>query len=114
MSSIIKLRKNWQFKRVYNEGRYSADRFVVTYYNKNEKAENIVGFSVSKKVGNSVVRNRTKRRMKEAYRQVASDLKCGYDMVFTARAAAAESNYEEILNSMKKSLERAKLLDRKK
>lgn len=110
MSIIVKLKKNWQFKKVYNEGKYSADKFVVAYYNKNGTASNVIGFSVSKKVGNSVTRNKTKRRMKEAYRALSPEIKKGFDIVFTARAAAADVSYSEILNSMIRSLERAKLL----
>jgi len=68
MSVLVKLKKNWQFKNVYEKGKYSADKYVVAYYVRNNLNTNIVGFSVSKKVGNSVVRNRTKRRMKECYR----------------------------------------------
>lgn len=113
MSSIVRLKKNWQFKKVYNDGKYSADKFVVTYYNKNESSDNVIGFSVSKKVGNSVVRNKTKRRMREAYRFLSEDMKKGYDIVFTARAAAAGESYIDILNSMTRSLERAKLLGKK-
>ena len=112
MSSIVRLKKNWQFKRVYNEGKYSSDKYVVTYYNRNKTLENVVGFSVSKKVGNSVIRNKTKRRMRESYRALSADIKKGFDIVFTARVAAANINHNEILSSMTRSLERAKLLNK--
>ena len=93
MTTMYKLKKNYEFKRVYNEGRYYVEKYVVMYIIMNNSASNRVGFSVSKKVGNSVVRNRVKRLMKEVYRQFAGNTKRGYDIVFTAGGASGTLDY---------------------
>ncbi|MGE5633460.1 MAG: ribonuclease P protein component [Caulobacteraceae bacterium] len=109
MTTLHKLKKNYEFKKVYSEGRYYVEKYIVMYLIKNDSEVNRVGFSVSKKVGNSVTRNRVKRLMKEAYRLFSGKVKLGYDMVFTARAGSAEAEYETIKNNMMSVLNRAKL-----
>jgi len=69
-----------------------------------------VGFSVSKKIGNSVVRNRTKRRMKEAFRPMLSQVKPGYNLIFIARPSVVEDSFENIRKSIRYMLKKADLL----
>ena len=109
MTTMYKLKKNYEFKKVYNEGRYYVEKYVVMYIIMNNSASNRVGFSVSKKVGNSVVRNRVKRLMKEVYRQFADITKLGYDMVFTARVGSGSADYRIIEKNMISILNKAKL-----
>lgn len=109
MTTINKLRKNYEFKKVYKEGRYYADKYVVIYVIKNNMGLNRIGLSVSKKVGNSVVRNRVRRRMKEIYRRFAGTTKQGYDIVFTARIGIGSVDFSVIENSMEAALKRARL-----
>ena len=90
------LKKNDDFKKVYNEGRSVADRYFVLYVKKNELGINRLGISVSKKVGNSVVRHRIKRLVKEAYRKNEEYFhSCfeGSDIVFIARAGSKDRAY---------------------
>lgn len=109
MTTLCKLKKNYEFKKVYSEGRYYVEKYVVMYIIKNDSALNRVGFSVSKKVGNSVVRNRIKRLMKEAFRKSAGNTKLGYDMVFTARAGSGSADYSKIERNIISILNKAKL-----
>lgn len=109
MTTQHKLKKNYEFKRVYNEGRYYVEKYVVMYIVMNNSASNRVGFSVSKKVGNSVVRNKVKRRMKEIFRQFAGNIKLGHDMVFTARVGSGAADYIKIENNIISILKKAKL-----
>lgn len=109
MSTLHKLRKNYEYRKVYSEGRYYADRYLVIYIMKNHSHLNKVGFSVSKKVGKSVVRNRIKRLMKECYRSLNGRIKTGYDIVFTARAGSAEATYKNIESNMGAVIKRARL-----
>jgi len=109
MTTLHKLKKNYEFKKVYNEGRYYVEKYVVMYIIKNNSTLNRIGFSVSKKVGNSVVRNRVKRRMKEVYRQFADNTKLGYDIVFTARVGSGSADYAIIEKNIISVLKKAKL-----
>lgn len=109
MSNPDRIKKNFIFKKVYTKGRYFAEDYLVLYVLKNNELSNKVGYSVSKKVGNSVIRNRVKRLMKENFRQVCKDLKTGYYLVFTARIKSKDANYYDIKNSMKRALNRARL-----
>lgn len=113
MSNPDRIKKNYIFKKVYKEGRYFAEEYLVLYVLKNDELYNKIGYSVSKKVGNSVVRNRVKRLMRENFRKINKDLKTGYYMVFTARIKSKDANYYDIENSMKRALNRGKLLKRK-
>jgi ribonuclease P protein component len=69
-----------------------------------------VGFSVSKRVGGSVVRNLVKRRLRESIRRDLSRLAPGWDIVITARPAAANATYDELRGELTRLLTRAKLL----
>lgn len=109
MAALHKLKKNYEFKKVYGEGRYYVEKYVVMYIIMNDSAMNRVGFSVSKKVGKSVVRNRVKRLMKEAYRQFAGCIKTGYDIVFTARAGSGTATFSEIEKNIASIIKKAKL-----
>jgi ribonuclease P protein component len=109
MTTLHKLKKNYEFKKVYNEEKYYVEKYVVMYIVLNNSNFNRVGFSVSKKVGKSVVRNKVKRQMKEAYRKFADNTKLGFDIVFTARAGSGSADYKMIENNIKSVLKRAKL-----
>ncbi len=109
MTTFQKLKKNYEFKKVYNERKYYVDRYVVMYIIRNNTDFNRIGFSVSKKIGKSVTRNRVKRQMKEAYRRYADRTKSGYDIVFTARAGIGSVGFSVIENSIITILKKAKL-----
>mgnify|MGYP000646221751 CR=1 FL=1 len=96
MSEFKSLRKNWEFQAVYRNGKSKANRCFVMIIKKNDTSSNRVGISVSKKVGNSVVRHRTTRLIRESYRLNQDNLKTGYDMVVIARQTAKEQNYHTI------------------
>ena len=90
------LKKNIDFQNVYRNGKSYANRFLVVYILENHTEKNRLGISVSKKVGNSVVRHRTTRLIRESYRLNQDNLKTGYDMVVIARQTAKGQNYHTI------------------
>jgi len=94
------LKKNYQFKLVYNKGKSCASKHLVVYILPNGKSFNNLGLSVSKKVGKSVVRNKVARFIKESYRLNESNLKFGYDLVVIARVNSASADYHEIEKSL--------------
>ena len=96
MKKTESLKKNRQFQEVYRTGSVKADRYLVMYVSENHQKVNLLGVSVSKKVGNSVVRHRVKRLVKECYRLHESIFNSGLNIVVIARKSAASASYEEI------------------
>lgn len=94
------LKKNHQFQFVYKHGRSYANRYLVMYIKENGTDRNRIGISVSKKVGNSVVRHRVTRLVRESYRLHEAVFNSGLDIVIVARKNAAAVGYEEIEKSL--------------
>ena len=90
------LKKNHQFQFVYKYGKSYANKYLVMYIKANGTDKNRIGISVSKKVGNSVVRHRVTRLIRESYRLHEAVFNSGLDIVIVARASAASVGYEEI------------------
>ena len=90
------LKKNYQFKFVYNRGKSIANRYLVMYVLKNGKDFNRLGLSVSKKVGISVIRSRVTRLIKENYRLSEEKFKRGFDIVIIARNSCAGASFWDI------------------
>ena len=84
------------------------------YIYRNGKDINRCGISVSKKVGNSVIRGRVKRLISENYRLNNLGLKTGYDLVFIARNPSNSKNYKEIESALTKLLKKAGLINNEK
>lgn len=84
MSKIVSL-KNREFKEVYNHRVSRANKYLVMYILKNGTESNRLGISVSKKIGNSIVRHRFCRLVRESFRLNEEKIKKGYDIVIVAR-----------------------------
>lgn len=104
------LKKNYQFRFVYNRGKSIANRLLVMYVVRNGTDGNRFGISVSKKVGNSVVRSRITRLLRESYRLSESKFLAGYDIVVIARASAKEATYREVESALIHLLNKQKLI----
>lgn len=85
MDKIVSICKNNEFRRAYARGKSYVTPLVVVYVVKNRQKKARVGITTSKKVGNAVQRNRSRRVLREAYRQLADRVKPGYDLVLVAR-----------------------------
>lgn len=109
MCQFISLTKNKQFREVYGKGKSVPERLIVLYYKPNDLNQKRFGFSVGKKVGNAVVRNRIKRILREICRLNLDKVKNGFDYVIIARPRIIEENYLNIEKSFIKLLKRAGL-----
>ena len=96
MKQFISLKNSLEFGNVYKRGTSYANKYLVMYIVDNGLEINRVGISVSKKVGNSVVRHRITRLIREAYRLNMKDLKKGLDIVVVARVNSKGHNYWDI------------------
>lgn len=90
------LKKNKDFQLTYKKGKSYANRYLVMYVRENGTSGNRLGLSVSKKVGNSVVRHRVTRLLRESYRLQEEHFRRGYDVIVIARASAKDRSYQEI------------------
>lgn len=94
------LKKNQDFQKVYKRGKSYANKYLVMYVFQNGMNKNRLGISVSKKVGNSVVRHRLTRLIRESYRLNEEKFHSGWDMVVIARASAKGKNYQDISSAL--------------
>lgn len=110
MKNTTSLKKNYEFRIVYKRGKSIANRQLVMYIFPNKKEINHLGISVSKKVGNSVVRSRITRLIRESYRLNEDLIETGYDIVFIARSGAVSISYKEMEKSVKHLLKKQGLI----
>ena len=94
------LKNNRDFVNVYTSGKSYANRYLVIYTLKNNSDRNRLGISVSKKVGNSVVRHRLKRLIKESYRLHEKMFNSGLDIVVIARKGSDACDYAGIESAL--------------
>ena len=94
------LKKYGDFQRVYKRGRSYANKYLIMYVLKQDVQENRIGISVSKKVGNSVVRHRITRLIRESYRLNEQKFVGGLDIVVITRPGAKERSFFEIESAL--------------
>ena len=94
------LKKNQDFQKVYKHGTSKGNRYLVMYVLKNQYMKNRLGISVSKKVGNSVVRHHLTRLIREAYRLNSNMFNSSLDIVVIARNTAKDKTYKEVESAL--------------
>lgn len=107
------LRNKKDFLRIYSKGKSIGDRYIVLFFKRNNLDYYRKTFLASKKVGNSVKRNRARRLMKESVRLLEFDLPKGYDYIFIARNTIDGKSYSEVSRSIKSALKRSGTLNEK-
>ena len=104
------LKKNRDFQNVYKRGTSKKYRHLVMIVLKNQYMKNRLGISVSKKVGNSVVRHRITRLLRESYRLNEERFQDGLDIVLIVRPSAKDRTYFEMEENLMTLAARHKIL----
>ena len=111
MSEFVTLCENRDFRRAYQRGRSFVSPILVTYVIKNKNNNLRIGITTSKKIGKAVERNRSRRVIRAALREISEKIKPGYDLVFVARGKTPFVKSTSILSAMKKQLSEAGILE---
>ena len=101
MKRFNSIKKNIEFQKVYKTGKSYANKLLVMYVKRvDDGKEPRIGISVSKKVGNSVVRHRITRLIRESYRLHEDMFNSGLDMAVIARVSAKGKSMDEISSAL--------------
>ncbi len=90
------LKKNSEFRRLYTRGKSAGNSYMAVYCRRSGRPLNRFGFTVSTKLGNAVVRNRIRRRLREIVRLNGPRLRTGWDVVIVARRRCADGDYHRM------------------
>lgn len=102
------LKQNSDFRRAYGRGKSYSDPALVTYVLKNNRAGICrMGITTSKKIGNAVERNRCRRVIRAAFREVLPLVSGGYDFVFVARTKTKFIKSTQVKKVMLQQLKKA-------
>jgi ribonuclease P protein component len=101
LTSDLRLRRGADFRRVYSTGRRVEGRLLVVHVAPGEAESSRLGFSVSTKVGNAVLRNRVRRRLREAARPLVAGVTDHLDVVVVARPGAAAASFAELASELR-------------
>jgi len=106
----VHLRKRSVFRKVYEEGRFIANRLMAIHFTPNPEHSRRIGFSAGKKLGGAVVRNRCKRHLRECYRLHQNVIPADMDMIIVARRAMVGAKWECVLAAFLEVLRRSRLM----
>ena len=104
------MKKTNDFRNVYDNGKSYANKFVVLYVWENGSSKNRLGISCSKKIGNSIVRHRFARLVRESYRLHENVFNSGLDIVVVARACARDASFFDIEASVLRLAGKARIM----
>ena len=106
------LRNRDDFSRIYRKGRSIGERYVVLFFIKNGLEYNRTAFLASKKVGNSVQRNRARRLMRESWKKHCDVLPAGYDFIIIARNTINGRSCQQVQESLDSAIKKANITKR--
>ena len=106
MKHTVSLKQNHQFRRLYSKGKSAVSPTLALYCRKNRLGYSRLGVTVGTKVGKAVRRNRTRRRIREAYRIHEETMTTGWDIVVVARVRSAFAGYAELERDLLRLLDK--------
>jgi len=110
MKRNFRLTQRKDFTKVRSEGQTQKNECAVLVYTKNELRISRAAVVASKKLGNAVLRNRVKRKMRACLNTMWDEISPGWDLVFYARVSGSKANFEEICRALKDLLKSANLI----
>lgn len=113
MKEAVTLKKNYEFQRMYRKAPSAVMPCMVVYCRKNRMGHNRIGITVSTKLGKAVVRNRARRRLREAYRLQLGQMSRGYDFVVVARGRVVTAPFEQVCTQLRRAMERLHVWEEK-
>ena len=102
MKKAVTIKENYEFRRMYAKGRSAVTPFMVVYCRKNRLGHN--------RLGGAVVRNRARRRLREAFRLAQPRMRQGYDVILVARSRSVDGSYRKLTEALDRALGKLDLL----
>ena len=102
MTDTVTLKSNSDFRRIYARGKVYTNPALVVYVMKNRAGICRIGITTSKKIGNAVERNRSKRVIRAAFRSLKNEVENGYDIIFVARSKTKYTKSTKLCGIMRK------------
>lgn len=99
MKKAVTIKQNYEFRRLYRRGQSAVGYGLVVYCRRNSLGHNRLGITVSTKLGNAVVRNRARRRLREIHRLNGDKLSQGWDIILVARSKAVTAPFDDLMRS---------------
>lgn len=113
MKKEYRIKANKEFQQIYKNGESFANRQFIIYKYKNQDIDHFrIGLSVSKKIGNAVIRNRVKRYIRQVFTELKEDINDQYDYIIIARKPVAEMDFFQVKKSLIHVMKIAKVLPR--
>ena len=113
MKAAVTLKKNHEFRRLYQKGASAVGGAMVVYCRKNRLGHNRLGLTASVKLGGAVVRNRARRRLREVYRLNSPRLRQGWDIILVARGRTLTASWKELNDTFLRLCRKLSLLEDK-
>lgn len=110
MDQIVSICRNNEFRRIYSKGKSYVSPLIVLYVLKNRTKNLRLGITTSKKTGNAVLRSRSRRVLREAYRALSPRIKPGYDLILVARGKTPYVKSTKVRDHLEKQLQAAGIL----
>ena len=104
----LRLRNRTAFKHVYENGRFLSNQLMAVHYFPHPEKAHRVGFTAGKRLGNAVIRNRCKRRLKECYRLFRDEAPDGIDLIVVARKSLVKAEWASVVAAYRDLLRRTR------
>lgn len=116
MKKTKMLKKNYEFKNVLSKGKYYSGKNIEAFIKNNNKKFNFLGLAISVKTAKAVKRNHIKRLIRENYKVLESEIKCGQSIVFLwkKKADVKNANFSNIQSDMNSIFDKANIKNREK